>query len=127
MTKEFRLIIAGGREFNDYDLLKRKCDHILSNKVKQGYKIVIISSKARGADLLGERYAKEKGYTIADFPPNWGLGKSAGYVRNKEMASFALESKNNGCICFWDNISKGTKHMIDISNSLKIPLRIINY
>ena len=28
----FKVIIAGGRDFNDYDLLKKKVSMILSNK-----------------------------------------------------------------------------------------------
>ena len=48
-----RLIIAGGREFNDYELLKEKVDYLLRNK--KGETIEIVSGKARGADSLGER------------------------------------------------------------------------
>ena len=28
---EFKVIIAGGRDFNNYELLKAKCDYYLSN------------------------------------------------------------------------------------------------
>jgi len=30
-------------------------------------------------------------------------------------------------ICFWDGRSRGTKHMIDISESKDIPLRVIRF
>ena len=56
----FKVVIAGGRDFNDYKLLKEKMDWILSNKSSSN--IVIVSGGAHGADLLGELYAKEKGY-----------------------------------------------------------------
>lgn len=119
----FKVVIAGGRNFNNYDLLKAKCDELLSKKVKEGKKIVIVSGKAKGADSLGERYAQEKGYDVAEFPADWDTyDKRAGYMRNKQMAEYG-----DACICFWDGISKGSKHMIDLSKKQGIPVRIVNY
>ena len=103
-----RVIIAGSREFSDYDLLEVACDDIL-------YKIdveCILSGNARGADRMGEEYAQNRGYRLELHPANWDLfGKSAGYKRNEEMAECA-----DILIAFWDGTSKGTKHMIDIAN-----------
>ena len=119
---EYKVIIAGGREFSDYQLLKAHCDIILSKKTKES-DIVIVSGKARGADTLGEQYAKEYGYSVEEHPADWDrFGKAAGYRRNKEMAENA-----DACICFWDGKSKGTKHMIDIATEMGLPLRIIRY
>ena len=116
----FKVIIAGGRDFKDYDLLKTKLNKILSNINTQ---IVIVSGKARGADSLGERYANEMGYEVAEFPANWDkYGKRAGYIRNEEMAKYA-----DACVCFWDGKSKGTKHMIDLANKHNLKLRVISY
>ena len=115
----FKVIIAGGRDFNDYDLLKKKVSKILSNKSE----IEIVSGTANGADKLGERYANEFNLNLKQFPANWDkFGKRAGYLRNKDMAIYA-----NACICFWDGQSKGTEHMINLAKSQGIPLRIIKY
>lgn len=46
----YRIIIAGGRSFSDYKLLKDKLDYYLRDKVRQGYEIIIISGTANGAD-----------------------------------------------------------------------------
>jgi hypothetical protein len=117
--KMFKLIVAGGRDFNDYDLLKSKLDKLLQNKTD----VEIVCGKARGADSLGERYGKEMGYPIKEFPANWNkYGKSAGYIRNKEMAEYA-----DGCVCFWDGKSKGTGHMIDLAKEKNLDLRVVNY
>jgi hypothetical protein len=116
-----RVIIAGGRDFNDYELLKDKVDYILRNR--QDEDIEIVSGKARGADSLGEKYAKEKGYQIKEFPADWDTYKKrAGYIRNEEMANYASH-----CICFWDGQSRGTKHMIDIAKREKLNIRVIRY
>ena len=113
-----KIIIAGSRNFNDYNLLKTSCDNLLT----QFTNIEIVSGTARGADKLGERYAREKGYDIKQFPANWSLGKSAGYIRNDEMAQYA-----DMLIAFWDGTSKGTKHMIDLANKRGIKVEIANY
>lgn len=118
----FRIIIAGGRNFNDYNLLKEKVDNIISDKRKT-HQIYIVSGKARGADSLGEKYANENGLNIMEFPADWDKhGRSAGYKRNVEMAENA-----DALIAFWDGESRGTKHMIDIAKEKNLLTRIIRY
>jgi len=114
-----KIIIAGSRNFNDYNLLKSSCDNLLT----QFTNIEIVSGTARGADKLGEKYARERGYDIKEFPANWDKhGKSAGYIRNDEMAQYA-----DMLIAFWDGTSKGTKHMIDLANKRGIKVEIVRY
>lgn len=114
-----RVVIAGGRDFSDYSLLCKKCDKILNSQKD----IEIVSGNANGADKLGERYAREKGYTLKQFPANWDkYGKGAGYIRNKEMAEYA-----DALIAFWDGSSKGTKHMIDLAKQNNLKIRVIYY
>jgi hypothetical protein len=113
-----RVIIAGSRDFNDYELLKKHCDCLLQNQKE----VEIVSGGARGADKLGERYASEKGYPLKKFPADWEkFGKSAGYKRNKEMAEYA-----DSLIVFWDGISKGTKNMIGLASGRGLGVRVIN-
>ena len=92
-------------------------------------KIRIVSGAARGADQLGEQYAKLVGYEVSKFPADWdGLGKRAGYVRNDEMAKYAMENSNYGVlIAFWDGKSKGTKHMIDLAEKNGLELHIVSF
>jgi len=114
-----KVIIAGGRDFKDYGLLCRKADYYLSRQDE----IEIVSGTAKGADKLGERYADERGYKITRFPADWGtFGNSAGYRRNEEMAQYA-----DALIAFWNERSKGTKHMIDLAELYKLKVRVITY
>ena len=118
----YKIIIAGGRDFMDYNLLKEKVNKILQEK-KVTHKIVIISGCARGADTLGLRYASENAFDVEKYPAEWDkYGKKAGYMRNVEMAENA-----DALIAFWDGKSKGTKHMIDIATERNLPIRIIIY
>lgn len=119
---ELRIIIAGSRDFNDYDKLEKIMNDFFShfykyNKNKQYSCVKIISGTARGADTLGERYADEYGYEVVKFPADWdNLGKKAGIVRNAEMAKYAVEDGHDGVlVAFWDGKSKGTEHMINIA------------
>lgn len=118
----YKIIIAGGRDFMDYNLLKEKTDKILQEK-KVTHKIVIISGCAQGADTLGLRYASENAFDVEEYPADWNkYGKKAGYMRNVEMAENA-----DALIAFWDGKSKGTKHMIDIATERNLPIRVIRY
>jgi len=115
----FKVIIAGGRNFKNYELLCSKCDKLLINQTN----IEIVSGAARGTDKLGEQYADERGYSVKQFPANWNKFKrAAGFIRNQEMAEYA-----DALIAFWDGTSKGTKHMIDIATNLKLKIRIVLY
>ena len=118
---EFRVIIAGTRDFSDYQLLRDKCDAILSSK-RQDSNIVIVSGTARGADRLGERYARERGYEIRQFPADWlNDEKKAGPIRNAKMADNA-----DALIAFWDGQSRGTKNMIETAKRKGLVIRTIN-
>ena len=117
--RSFKVIIAGGREFSQKDLLHRFCDKVLQNKQE----VEVVSGGAKGADYLGECYAKEKGFKLSVFPAKWAeYGKAAGAIRNLEMAKYA-----DALIAFWDGRSKGTKDMIDKATRKGLKVRICKY
>lgn len=112
-----KLIIAGSRDFNDYPLLAATMDRLYPVSPD-----AIISGTARGADKLGERYAKEHDIYLIQVPADWDrYGKRAGYLRNEEMADMATH-----VLLFWDGESKGTKHMRDISKKHNLVVDVIN-
>ncbi len=116
-----KIIVAGGRNFNDYNLLKEKLDFLTSKLKKE--KIVIVSGGASGADSLGERYAKERGFSLESFPAEWNkYGRSAGYRRNVQMAL-----NSDALVAFWDGKSKGTEHMINIATERDLKVRVVRY
>lgn len=116
----FRVIVAGGRDFNDYVLLTETMDKYLVD-VKGN--IAIVCGKARGADTLGEQYAKAHGYSVFEFPADWKrYGKSAGFIRNTEMAKNA-----DALVAFWDGQSLGTKHMIATATQCGMDVHVVRY
>lgn len=120
--QQYRVIIAGGRYFENYDLVKEKCDYFLSEK-KKTHQLIVVSGHATGADSLGERYAKENDLQCELHPADWDrFGKSAGPKRNAEMAEVA-----NALIAFWDGQSRGTKNMIELAKSKRLKVAIVRY
>lgn len=114
--KNHKIIIAGGRDFFKYEIVEEYCDVVVKN-ISNPF---IISGGQRGADQLGERYARERNIPLKIIPANWNkYGKSAGPIRNREMSKEA-----DRLIAFWDGKSKGTKDMIDVAKSKGIPIHI---
>lgn len=131
-----KIIIAGGRDFNNYPLLCNVCDYLLQNLSD----VTVISGMAIGTDILGYYYAKERGFNIIKKPAKWddieGKPKNeikvnkngkkywavAGHRRNAEMAS-----EGDILIAFWDKKSKGTRNMIYEAEKRGLDVRIINY
>ncbi len=119
MEEKFRVIIAGGRDFNDFRKLCDTCIYMLQNKKN----VEIVSGTANGADKLGEQFAKFAGHQLKQFPASWDVyGKSAGFTRNKEMGEYA-----DALIVFWDGKSKGTKHMIDLAKKNNLRIKLVMY
>ena len=113
-----KTIIAGSRDFNDYDLLKKQINHYRNYK---GVVTEIVSGCAKGADTLGEQYAVENGIPLKYFRADWDTyGRAAGPIRNQQMAEYA-----DVLIAVWDGKSKGTKNMIDNMNKLMKPVFIV--
>lgn len=121
--KEFRVVVAGSRTFTDYELLKNKLLTLLTHKSMR-HTVIIVSGGARGADQLGERFAKEFNTPIEQFIPDWdGLGKSAGYRRNEQMA----EAADAVVVFMQSGGSKGSQHMINIAIEKGLPVRVITF
>lgn len=105
-----RCIIAGSRDITDIKHVERAMQSCSLFHVTE-----IVSGGARGVDRLGERWARNNDVTLSIFPALWDkYGKKAGYIRNKDMAEYA-----DMLVAVWDGKSTGTKHMIDIMESMK--------
>lgn len=111
-----KLIIAGGRDFNDYQKLKEECDKLF----KTFSFTEIVSGAAKGADALGVKYAEEIGLPVKVFKPDWkAYGRGAGPQRNRDMADYA-----DFLFAFWDGKSKGTESMIKEARKRNLRVRI---
>lgn len=115
---EYIVIIAGGRDFNDYDMLDEKLNFYFQNVPME--KVLIIGGGAKGADKLGKDWAKENIIEYKTFHADWNkYGKAAGPKRNTEMAKIAthLIAFNTG--------GRGTADMLRQANDFKLKIRDI--
>lgn len=117
-----KVIVAGTRTFSsgsNYFALKEvmKKHNFISQEVE------IVSGGCRGADALGERWAREYGKPIKLFPADWDkYGRKAGFIRNKEMAEYG-----DCLVAFWDGTSRGTKMMIDLAKAYGLKVFVYRY
>lgn len=112
-----KVIIAGSRNFTNYQKLKKECTLFLQEQTD----IQIVSGcHYKGADKLGIQYANEKSLEVIKFPAEWNTyGKAAGPKRNKEMAIFA-----DALIAFWDGKGRGTKNMIQLAKQKGLRIKV---
>ena len=111
-----RTIIAGSRDIDDMKLLESA---IAESKMDI---TIVVCGEARGVDWLGKEWAISRNIPVHSFPANWSLhGKSAGFIRNTEMAENA-----DAIIAVWDGESRGTKMMIDIAKKKGLKVFVKN-
>jgi len=120
--QEFKLIVAGGRDYNDYDKLSAEV-FSYAEMVGLDIGVSIVSGMARGADMLGRTFALREGVALHEFPADWEThGKAAGFIRNRAMAE-----ASDGLLAFWDGHSRGTAHMIQTMRDMGKPVHIVRY
>ena len=103
-----RVIIAGSRNINDYNLVLAAIKH-------SGFEISeVVSGGCLGVDQLGERWAKENNIPIKRFKADWEkYGKSAGPKRNLQMAKGA-----DALIVVKTAFSRGSLNMMGTATSM---------
>jgi hypothetical protein len=88
------IIVCGGRDFNDRDLLINTLADICDGRGwnqdpnKDGLclpDVRIISGGAPGADRLAVSWAIANWCAFKEYPADWSRGKSAGPIRNQAM------------------------------------------
>lgn len=120
--REFKLIVAGGRDYWDYEHMHAVL-FALAEEAGHDTAISIVSGMARGADRVAYEIAKAENVQCYEFPADWEKHKrAAGYRRNEQMAQFS-----DGLLAFWDGKSRGTKHMIETMQKLGKPVQIERY
>lgn len=115
------VLIAGDRNFDDYEKLEKTCDYMLSRH-RNNTNLTILSWGTAGACQLAEKYATQKNIKWIRIPVYESNGDNAGKIRNQTMALVA-----DALIVFWDGESKESKHMIGLCEEFKLKLKVIRY
>lgn len=101
-----RVLVCGGRDFNDSVWLSRVLDGYHANHVIK----LVIHGGAQGADKLAGRWAYTNKVSVRMFNANWRrYGKLAGFLRNRRMLE---EGKPDVILAFPGG--RGTANMIKL-------------
>lgn len=122
-----RVCIAGSRSITDQGTLDRVMDKVQDDLAKAGILCPlpseIVSGAATGVDQLGLIWAEKHRVPTKIFTANWeAFGKSAGPLRNREMAHYMDTFGDCVLVALWDGESRGTLHMIKYCHKLGIPV-----
>lgn len=141
----FKVIIAGGRDFNWTSKHLERIDKILYRfattdkaQVPCFYNLEMVTGTASGADQIPYYYKTWFGVPIKEFPSDWknldvpickikynkfgAYNALAGFNRNQDMANYA-----DALIAFWDGESSGTLDMIERAVDANLKVRVIRY
>lgn len=88
---------------------------ILHDLFEDGDQLIFIEGGSNGADKLCKEWCKSNGILHEEYPAHWDIGKSAGPLRNQEMAE-----KCDYCLAFpiIGLNNKGTLDMIQRCQAL---------
>jgi hypothetical protein len=122
--------IIGGRNFNDYELLKQSLNEY--NDID-----LIVSGAANGADELSEVYAKENNIPTLIHKANWKNMKEPCVRKSNQYGEYnSLAGLNRNSliikdcdivIAFWDGKSRGTKDSINKAKKAGKEIIIVKY
>jgi predicted Rossmann fold nucleotide-binding protein DprA/Smf involved in DNA uptake len=81
----------------------------------------IVSGGARGVDMTAVQTARTRNQPVRVFEAEWDrYGNSAGFRRNGDIVR-----ESDVIVAFWDGVSKGTKHTIDLARKQGKPVLVI--
>ena len=123
----FALLVVGSRSITDEEFVEKKIDKMIS-QIRDRYNILIVSGGAGGVDSIAEKYARKNGMEMRVMPVDWKrYGRSAGYIRNREMHEYISGFERRGVIAVWDGISRGTAMNFTLAKEFKNEIKVIRY
>ena len=126
----YKILVCGSRDIKDQEFVFKKLDFLLSNKDLSSVVIIHGDQKSfdrhleifYGADHFAKLWSVLKGVKQIPFPADWDkFGKSAGPIRNKQMANEDLDA----CVAFLGRNSKnaGTLNMLKLVKDKDIVIK----
>ena len=136
-----RILVCGGRDFNNKLLMFKTLDKLCkdndwyyrgdcSGEDNRLPDITIISGMAKGADTLALDWAAVNWCPVLEFPADWDkYGKRAGPIRNQQMLD---EGKPDLVVAFHgkprdDGRKTGTQDMVERAKKVGVEVVEIKY
>lgn len=84
-----RILVCGGRDYLDYNYLRKTLSEILYQNELTVDDVIIIQGGAKGADFLAKCFSYCYGWggiMCEEYPADWKkYGRGAGHIRNQQM------------------------------------------
>lgn len=110
-----RILVCGGRDFEDWERLFAFLDELVRGAHK---KIVIIHGDARGADRMGGLWGHRRKIDVITFPADWdAYGNAAGHIRNQQM----IDEGRPDCVVACPG-GRGTADMVQRAMKAGVPV-----
>lgn len=118
MRQPFRLLVTGGRTWDDTPVIEHALAAILVHH-PEGV-LLVHGACPRGADAITAAYAvRTLGYRVEQHPADWHrYGRAAGQLRNAKMIAQGAD----GCIAFLRGASPGTMAAIRLARAAGMPV-----
>ena len=115
------LAVVGSRSLSHNTDAKRKAMGILTRGLAAHPEITtVVSGGAHGPDRWGQLVAYENNLSFKLHKPDWNHhGRKAGFIRNELIVQDA-----DLLIAFWDGLSAGTQHDIELCKKYAVPHHI---
>jgi hypothetical protein len=112
-----RVIVCGGRSFDDYEALERELD-----RLHERHRFtLVIHGAAQGADTFAGKWAASRKIEVVKVPAQWKRygNRAAGPIRNAEMLT-----KAPGMVIAFRG-GKGTADMVRKARIKRVPVVVI--
>ena len=108
-----KVLVCGGRDFDDIRLVEKTLDAIEVAEIIEGGR--------KGADRLAREWAEARGIPVRTFKADWRrYGRGAGPKRNEQMLD---EGKPDLVVAFPGG--KGTENMIRLAQAAGVRVRAV--
>lgn len=104
---KFCVAVIGSRNYNDFPFIFKYLD-----SKKDKINSFVSGGCNLGADEACRQYAEDNGFSITIHYPNWSVGKSGAYLRNKKIV------EDCDILIAFSTGSKGTEMTIDLAQKL---------
>lgn len=125
-----KVLICGSRDWDDPSIIWLVLDGCLADLHEEA---TVVHGGARGADRVAGEWAEERSVPYIVFPADWDThGKGAGYVRNRQMASYLTQDEESAmCFAFknnfnWDLNKGGTENMVKLCREAGVPTYVVS-
>lgn len=115
----FRVLIAGGRHFTDYPLLRATLDALLANRLPD---VEVLTPGGPGVSMLAASYAAERGLSVAALVPDFGRYPAVAAVDRRDAELVAIAE---AALIVWDerdSIVRRTRSLVEVKG---IPVHVI--